>query len=205
VFGIVVFTGAAYLLAPWLVDLTYAVPVASVELGRWPLVLFVTAAAVVSMTWGSWAAMLWAEHPVSLVPIRGTTLAPGLAMLAFGVGGLYVGFVGIWVWAVVCASAVGTLAIALCLWPRRVRISNLEAGYSRYIVGFTVFPVITSLLAALVARTWYIFATSSASMGWDPRDWLDVATVFTTILAIELCTTALPAVVSRACQELVDD
>lgn len=203
IIGVLVFSGAAYVFAPWLVDLTNAIRVGTVELGTWPVVIFVTTASLLSLTWGSWASMLWSDHPVALIPIRGTTLAPGIAMLAVGVGGLYVGLAGWWVWAIVTASAIGTIAIAVLMWPPRIRTSGFEPGLSRYLVGFTVFPVVTSVLAALVARLWYVYATST-SMGWDPRDWFDIATVFATVLAVELCTTALPAVVSRACRAVVD-
>lgn len=202
--GVIVFSGAAYVFAPWLVDLTYALHGYSFDIGQWSVVMFVTIASILSLTWGSWAALLWSKHPVSLVPIRGTTLAPGLGMLAVGLSGLYAGFTGWWVWAIVTSSALGTLAITVLMWPPRPKTADYQSNLSQYIVGFTLFPVTTSVLSAIVARLWYVYATST-SMGWNPGDWFDVATVFATVLAVELCTTALPAVVARACSSLVSN
>lgn len=173
----------------------------------------VTMAAIASTTWGSWIGLSWTRNRALRGGMKAVTLLPGLVLLTISIGGVYVGLGSLLTWLALGISALGTLATAMLLWRELPRTLAGHAR-SRIAAGFFLFPALTSTGAILVGCLWYRFlfgASADAALqyqrfaetlGWNISGLLSFSTVMLTVLAFELCTTALPALISAACRDV---
>lgn len=190
-------------LALWIVanTLCVVVPTAAVFfagthlLGWGPghLSFYLTATALVTLTWGSWGALIWTRNPALRTSMRLTTLLPGVLVFALGLFGLYVG-VGAWyIWGGLIASSLGMVASSAGLNrvfatggnPRR----SLSLG-----LGLGVYPLATTTFGMAAGALWYIYVTNPHSGDW--RSLISIATLLITVMAIALISTVIPAAVS---------
>ncbi len=173
----------------------------------------ITMAAIVSTTWGSWIGLSWTRNRVLRGGMKAVTLLPGLVLLIVSFGGIYVGLGSLLTWLALGVSALGTLATAVLLWRELPRTLAGHAR-SRLAAGFVLFPLLTSTGAILVGCLWhrFLFGVSSHAVaqysylaetfGWNISGLISFSTVMLTVLAFELCTTTLPALISATCRDV---
>lgn len=167
------------------------------------LSFYVTSAVLVTLTWGSWAGLVWTRNRAIRGGMLATTLLPGLLTVAGGAVGLWVGFVGAWyLWAGLIGAGVGMIAAAIGL-SRFFRPVHREPKLSSYVFGFGVYPLATTVLSLGVAALWYNFITNPATGDW--RDLMSVATLYVTVLASALISTVIPAMLSSTLRKVSGD
>lgn len=159
--------------------------------------IYTWAMLLVTMTWGSWAALIWSRSRAVRVGLRASTVLPGVATSLIGVAGLWSGFGPIYAWAVIIASGLGTSVAAVTLSkafgvrPQTLSATNVVAG----IVGF---PFITTLFSGLIGSVWYHFVADPAHGNW--RSLVSFSAVMVTVMAFAMMSTVLPAVTSSFVQ-----
>ncbi len=166
------------------------------------LSFYVTSAVLVTLTWGSWAGLVWTRNRAIRGGMLATTLIPGLMTIAGGVVGLWVGFGAWFLWAGLIGAGVGMIAAAIGL-SRFFRPVHREPKLSSYVFGLAVYPIATTALSLGVAALWYNFVTTPASGDW--RDLVSVATLYVTVLASALVSTVIPAVLSSGLRKVSGD
>ncbi|MBA2662317.1 MAG: hypothetical protein H0U74_08475 [Bradymonadaceae bacterium] len=157
-------------------------------------------AALLSLTWGSWASLIWTENRALRVVMEALTIVPGILILAMGLLGLYIGWGSWYLWAGLLVPSAGTIAAALLLSNDTVMRMKTTPGSLKYLLGFTLFPAATALSAAAIAYLWWGFVTRPVESDW--RSLLNVASFMVSVLSIALVTTVIPAMVSRTCRQL---
>ncbi|MFB6263075.1 MAG: hypothetical protein ABEL76_05540 [Bradymonadaceae bacterium] len=155
-----------------------------------------------TVTWGAWISLNWTRHRLLRGAMKGLTLLPGTVLLIIGGVGVYVGLASKLACIAWLASSVGTLAAAVLLWRSIPRTSATRSS-AGLVAGFTLYPLLTSATSAAVGYLWFWFATRPA---WDDitLSFALLRTVFLTVLAAELITTALPALFSALCGGAVE-
>lgn len=181
---------------------------AAATLGGWSLSLegfAVFAAALLSLTWGSWASLVWTENRAVRFAIKAVTLVPGLLLLGGGILGYYL-IPGRWfVWTGLFLMSASTLTAAITLSSDRLMRMKNTPGSTKYLFGFFVFPVLTTLAAAGVAYLAITFITQDFSSFCRPSSWrslFKLSTFMLTSMSTVLITTLLPAAISRACRQI---
>lgn len=166
------------------------------------LSFYVTSAVLVTVTWGSWAGLVWTRNRAIRGGMLATTLIPGLLTIIGGVVGLWVGFGAWFLWAGLIASGVGMIAAAVGL-SRYFRPVQREPKLSSYVLGLGVYPLITTGVALGVAAMWYNFVTNPTSGDW--RDIVSIATLYVTVIASALISTIIPAMISSSLRKVSGD
>ncbi len=160
-----------------------------------------------SLTWGSWAALLWTRSRTLKTLMLTMALLPGLLMVA---GGLWA-FLALpenrwiwrWGWLIIAGHGLGAVAITLMVAGRRVLAGSgpLTIRPRQLAVGWTVYPLL--VVAASVA----VLVVAIALM---PDLW-QCGTSFAETLArwtvpaqaMVLLSTAVPAAALKLCERLV--
>ncbi len=163
-------------------------------------------AAVLSLTWGSWAALLWTHSRVLKTLMVAVTVVPGMAMLIAG-GWVFLNMpenpvFWKWGWAIVAAHGAGALAFALFVCIRGLvgcratgRVRN-----RRLAMGWTLFPmlVVAGSVAVIVAE----FFLLPEFVAGGETTMASVARWTLACQGVVLLTTALPAGTAHLCHRL---
>lgn len=163
-------------------------------------------AGALSLTWGSWAALLWTRSRSLKTLMLTVMLIPGLLMVA---GGLWA-FVALpenrwiwrWGWLIIAGHGVGAVAIALMVGGRKVLASAqaLEVRARQLAVGWTLYPI------AVVGASLAVLVVAMALMpdlfegGMTLAETLARWTV--PAQAMVLLSTAVPAAAHKLCDRL---
>lgn len=181
---------------------------AASTLGGWRLSLegfAVAAALILSLTWGSWASLVWTENRAVRLAMKCVTLIPSLLLLGAGVVGFYM-VPGRWfIWAGLFAMSAATLTSAVTLSSDRIMRMRYAPGSTKYLFGFFVFPVLTTIAAAGVAYLAINFVTADFISYCRPSSWRSLfrlSTFMVTMMSTVLITTFLPAAISRGCRNI---
>lgn len=166
------------------------------------LSFYVTSAVLVSLTWGSWAGLVWTRNRAIRGGMLATTLIPGLLTVAGGSVGLWLGFGAWFLWVGLIGAGVGMIAAAIGL-ARFFRPVHREPKLSSYVFGLAVYPIATTLVSLGVAALWYNFVTSPSSGDW--RDIVSIATLYVTVIASALISTVIPAMLSTGLRKVSGD
>lgn len=160
---------------------------------------YVSAIAVASLTWGSWAALVWTRTRPIRVWMRFSTAIPGAITLAIGGLGAYVGVGALFAWIAIMLAGIGMMAAALIL-ARRFGAQAASDPKRGLAIGLGLFPPIAVALSLVTGSLWYQFINNPMAGDW--RSLLSIATVVVSILAMALISTVIPAVASSFCQHL---
>ncbi len=163
------------------------------------LSFYVTAMALASLTWGSWAALIWTKSRPLRAGMRGSTITPGIITIAIGGFGAYVGVGALPLWIGVMISGLAMIVVSTGL----SKTVGMQASPNRWVglaVGGLGFPLLTTAVAVGAGGMWYNFV--NASFQDDFRSLASVATVMVTILAMALISTVIPSIVSSTLQRL---
>jgi hypothetical protein len=159
---------------------------------------FLPATALLTSTWGAWSSMVWARNRAVRVGMYVSAGIPGIALIATGGLGLWVGFGAWFVWAgfILGGFAMIGATSALCRQfnPRTHSVPALSSLY-----GLLVHPIATLAASGGVAAVWYTFV-SNPSGGW--RGLVSLSTLMATLLGVALITTVIPAATSTLCRKL---
>ena len=166
------------------------------------LSFYLTATILATLTWGSWAALVWTRSRPLRGAMQATTLFPGAITIGAGTAGLWIGFGAWYLWAGIIGAGLGMIAAALAL-VRFFRPVNREPSTASYLFGFGVYPVATSAAALGIGALWYNFVTNPATGDW--RGLISIATVYVTILAMALISTIVPATFSSGLRKFGSD
>lgn len=164
-------------------------------------------AGALSLTWGSWAALLWTRRRTLKTLMLTLILIPGLLMVA---GGLWA-FIALpenrwiwrWGWLIIAAHGVGAVAIALMVAGRKLvaDAEALEMRSRQLAVGWTLYPIV------VVAASLAVLVVAMALMpdvfegGMTLAETLARWTV--PAQAMVLLSTAVPAGAHKLCDRLV--
>lgn len=157
------------------------------------LSFLVTLALLVSVTWGSWAGLVWTRNRAIRVGMRAMTLFPGAMMMVGGGIGLWVGFGAWYIWGGLLAAGAGMGVVSTAL-SRYFRPASREPKLSSYLLGLALYPTVATAISLAIGAAWYNFVTNPASGDW--REMFSIATLYTSVLAAALTTTIIPAVLS---------
>jgi hypothetical protein len=156
-------------------------------------------AAICSISWGSWISLTFAQSRGLRIGMKAVTLVPGLLLLGFGALGVYTRLGSMFFWIALVLSAVGTLATAVLLWREHPR-EAASLSTTRLANGFLVYPFLTVLASTAVVSLWWWYLSQPMEADW--RNLFQISTVLITVLAIELCTTVVPAGISLLCSRV---
>ncbi len=160
---------------------------------------YISAIAVASLTWGSWAALVWTRTRPVRVWMRFSTAIPGAITLAIGGLGAYVGVGALFAWVSIMLAGIGMIVAALIL-ARRFGAEAASDPRRGLAFGLGLFPPIAVGLSLVTGSLWYQFVNNPMSGDW--RGLLSFATVIVSILAMALISTVIPAIASSLCQHL---
>lgn len=172
------------------------------EWGPGFLSFYLTTTVLATLTWGSWAALVWTRSRALRGGMQAMTLLPGVLTMLAGCAGLWVGFGAWWLWAGIIGAGAGTIATAVAL-VRFFRPLNREPSGSSYLFGFGVYPFVTTALALGVGALWYGFVTGSTFEDW--RGLISIATLYVSVLASVLVSTVIPALTSSSLRKVSGD
>ena len=161
---------------------------------------YVTMIALATLTWGSWAALIWTKTRVLRVAMRGSSVLPGLITIAFGVVGGWVGFGALYIWLMIIFSGAGMIVLSSTL-SKTLGATAAPNQTIGLLAGGVGFPLLTTIVALGISGMWYQFVTNPFDGDW--RSLISVATVMVSLLAMALVSTVVPAITSsflqRAC------
>lgn len=174
---------------------------------QWALVSVV--AGLLSLTWGSWAAMLWTHSKVLKTLMVAVATVPGLVMLVAG-GWVFVNMPDNpvfwkWGWAVVAAHGAGALAFSLfiCLRGLVGCQFNSTGRNRRLAVGWTLYPlvVVVGTVGIIVVEFTLLpqFVADADSTMASLARWTIACQ------GLALLTTVLPAGTAYLCHRLTGD
>lgn len=166
------------------------------------LSFYVTSAVLVTLTWGSWAALVWTKNRGIRGGMRATTVLPGILTMLAGGAGLWAGFGAWYMWAGLIGAGGGMIAAAIGL-AKFFQPVRREPSTASYVFGLAVYPLATTAVSLGVAALWYSFVTSPTSGDW--RDIVSIATLYTTVIATALISTVIPAIISSGLRKVAAD
>lgn len=158
---------------------------------------YVSAMLVVTMTWGSWAALIWSRSSAVRIGLRASTMLPGMVTFGLGALGLWTGFGPTYAWALIMASGLGTSVAAVAL-HRSLGVRPTRLSQTNILTGLFGFPLITTAASGFIGGAWYSFVTSPADGNW--RALVSFGAVMITVLAMALISTVIPAITSSVTQ-----
>ncbi len=163
------------------------------------LSLMMTLGALLTATWGSWATLIWTRNRGLRAVQQAMTMGPGVLMLALGGVLLYLGFGAWYIAALVGAAGLGMSMVSVVL-AGGVFTKNSEPNKLQYMLGVALFPLMATVLGGLVTFAWLSFLPNPF---WhNLESFLSISTMMTFVMASTLISTVIPALCSRACQEL---
>ena len=160
---------------------------------------YMSAMLLVTMTWGSWAALVWSRSRAIRIGLRASTVLPGLITFGIGLAGLWTGFGALYAWAIIMAAGLGTSVAAVAL-SKSLGVRPSKIGPSNMLAGLLAFPVVTTIISGLIGSVWYRFVTHPADGNW--RSLVSFGAVMVTVLAIALISTVIPSVTSSFAQRI---
>ncbi|WP_146618328.1 hypothetical protein [Lujinxingia litoralis] len=191
-------TVAMVALAVWGTSMMIAKPVHGFE------VVKLLATGVLTLTWGSWAGLIWSRRRISQTLMRGVILVPGLVMALGGLAAfVYLPDVlKIWKpgWLLLAAHGMGAVLFSAVIMTRPLMRTGVPGRQrSRELVaGWLVYPLVSFGAAALFTASF---------MGWFGVEVLavqvkEVALWMMLSLGLVLYTTAIPAGTAMICRRL---
>jgi hypothetical protein len=166
------------------------------------LSFYMTATVLATLTWGSWAALVWTKNRALRGGMQATTLLPGIITVIAGGFGFWVGFGAWYLWLGMVAAGIGMVAAAVAL-VRYFRPVTREPGAASYVFGLGVYPLMTTALSLGIGSMWYNYVTSPAGDDWRNLD--SIATLYVTVIALALVSTVIPAAVSSGLRKFSAD
>lgn len=161
-------------------------------LGWGPVVTsaLVSAVFVITLTWGSWAALVWTKTPLIRGLQRFMATLPGISIVAIGVGGFMVGHGAWYFWTAFLGAGLGSVLCTLGL----IRYSPAPANVPRRSIGLglTLFPFLSTGVSLGVWAIWYSFVMNGG--GWKAGP--IIAAIMMSIMAFALTATVIPALAS---------
>ncbi len=164
--------------------------------------MYMSIAAVLTSTWGSWASLIWTRNRGLRSLQQAVTTIPGISIFAFGVVLMYLGL-GKWMIGLAFAiSGLGLIAVSVLLaggfFSKNEAPSRLQV-----LLGLTAYPLATTIAAGGIASLWYTFVMTPTGGGLGSlRSLFTLATLFTSIIASALISTVLPSLLSRGTREV---
>lgn len=161
------------------------------------LVPMLIATIIASLTWGSWATLVWTRSRNLRLFQQGVTLVPGVLSIV-GAGALFYAMPKSWLAALILGvSGLGMLVSSVMLAGGLLTKNNTPSRL-QYIVGLFVYPVITLLASSSV------LAVLSTLWGDGPKltKLVGLPALMILALTITMVTTVIPAGISRGCQQL---
>ncbi len=152
----------------------------------------VSAALLLSLTWGSWASLVWTKTKALRRIQEVLTLVPGLLLVLIGGLGIYSGIGGRLFWGLWMLSGAGVIGAPLVL----LKLNHNKIGTRKYSIplGLIAYPLLTTILSLLIWSLWYVNIR-------DLENWralLQMATLVTTITGVALTTTIIPSIISTS-------
>jgi hypothetical protein len=184
-----------------------AVPVAAIYVGLHVFLgvsmtkvsLAMSAGALLTLTWGSWASLVWAKNRMLRASMQMMTVIPGILLLLLAGLGFYIGRGSILFWLALLSSGAGTVAASFML-ARNVGALSVDDSPTGLLAGFGVFPMLATGAAGGVGYLWYVFVSNPLATDW--RSMFSLSFFFVTTLAIVLISTVVPAVTTLVCRRL---
>ena len=152
---------------------------------------------VSSLTWGSWATLVWTRSRGLRVLQQAVTILPGV-LSVLGAGALFYVMPARWLAALVLGvSGIGMIAASVVL-AGGVMTKNATPSKLQYATGLLAYPVATLLASSAVSAVWYTFLTNGSGF----KRLVGLPSLMVTALTIAMVTTVIPAGISRGCQQL---
>ena len=107
---------------------------------------------LLSLTWGSWASLVWTKTKALRRFQEVLTLVPGLILILLGGLGLYLGFGKRVFWVLWMISGAGVVAAPLIL----LKLNHNKIGTRKFSIplGLIAYPLITAVLSLLIWSMW---------------------------------------------------
>ncbi len=175
----------------------------------WNEAQWIAATAVVgacSITWGSWAALLWTRSRVLKTMMVAVTILPAVLMLAGAIWAFFAmpenPWVWRWGWLIVGGHGLGALAVVGVVGGRKLFASSASAKLRprQLVIGWTFFPlVVVAGSVGVVAVTWALLPDL---LTCEMTPLAAVAYWVIPSQALVLLTTVLPAGTAEVCDRL---
>lgn len=164
------------------------------------------AVGLASLTWGSWASLLWTRSRVLQTLMVAVVVIPGVVMVLVG-GWAFFNvpdnpWVWRWGWLIVCGHGLGALAVAVLVCARRLLggVGDASLRSRRMVLGWTVFPGLMAACGVGIAAVVFtlmpdLFADTETGVAQVVR-WVVPSQ------ALLLLSTVLPAGIAELCDRL---
>lgn len=161
--------------------------------------MVMSATALLTLTWGSWSGLVWAQNRLLRASMQMMTVLPGLLLIGFAATGVYVGQGAIIFWLALGATGAGTIAASYML-AQNIGATTVSTSPKRFISGLAVFPIFATVGSGSVYFLWYSFLSNPFQSDW--RAIFSLSFFFVTTLSIVLVSTIVPALSTLLCRRI---
>jgi len=153
---------------------------------------------LISLTWGTWASLVWTKTKALRRIQEVVILIPGVALILVGGFGFYVGIGTRLLWMVWILAGAGVISIPLIL----LKLNHNKIGIHTFSLplGLLVYPLLTAIASMFVWGLWYGYIMNRLPVDW--RSLISIATVFVSVISVALTTTIIPSLISTSLRRL---
>lgn len=159
----------------------------------------ISATALLTLTWGSWSGLVWAQNRLLRASMQMMTVLPGLLLVGLAGVGIYVGQGAMIIWLGLAMTGLGTIAASFML-ARNIGATAVSMSPRRFLSGLGVFPIFATTGSGFVYFLWYSFLSNPFQSDW--RAIFSLSFFFITTLSIVLVSTIIPALSTLLCRRL---
>lgn len=186
--GVLVPTGTVYILMH---------QVLGIPMFRVSAIVSVTA--LLTLTWGSWSGLVWAQNRLLRASMQMMTVLPGLLLLGLAGAGLWIGQGAMIVWLGLALTGLGTVAASSML-AKNIGSTAVCQSPRRFLSGLALFPFFATAGSGFVYFLWYSFLSNPFHNDW--RAIFSLSFFFITTLSAVLVSTIVPALSTLFCRRL---
>lgn len=150
-----------------------------------------------SLTWGSWATLVWTRSRSLRLVQQGVTVLPGVLSIV-GAGALFYAMPTRWLAALVLGVSGAGMLVSSVMLAGGVMTKNTTRSPLQYVTGLLVYPLVTLLASSAVSAVWYMFLANGSGF----KRLIGLPSLMITALSIAMVTTVIPAGISRGCQQV---
>ena len=161
--------------------------------------VMISATALLTLTWGSWSGLVWAQNRLLRASMQMMTVLPGLLLLGLAGAGFWIGQGAMIIWLGLGLTGLGTVAASSML-ARNIGATAVCQSPRRFLSGLALFPFFATAGSGFVYFLWYTFLSNPFHSDW--RAIFSLSFFFITTLSAVLVSTIIPALSTLFCRRI---